>query len=109
MSNDAFIELVYQNVLGRASDPDGKTFWLTRLNNKTKNRGDVMINFSESSENVNKKVNHVQVFRLYRTMLAKFPSKTAYFDLLNPILNNGKTLEDAAKAIRLSPAYDARV
>jgi hypothetical protein len=109
LSNSAFIDLVYQNVLGRAPDPSGKAFWLTRLDNKTKNRGDVMINFSESSENVNKKVNHVQVFRMYRGMMQKFPSRTGYFDLLNPILNSGKTLEDAAKAIRLSPAYDARV
>jgi hypothetical protein len=109
VSNSAFVELVYQNVLGRASDPTGKQFWLTRLDNKTKNRGDVMINFSESSENVNKKTNHVQVFRLYRTMMAKFPSRTAYFALLDPITTNGKTLQDAAKAIRLSPEYDARV
>ena len=109
LSNADFIELVYQNVLGRASDSAGKQFWLTRLDNKTKNRGDVMINFSESSENVNKKRNHVQVFRLYRSMMAKFPSRTAYFALLDPITNNGKTLNDAAKAIRLSPEYDARV
>jgi hypothetical protein len=109
LSNADFIELVYQNVLGRASDSTGKQFWLTRLDNKTKNRGDVMINFSESSENVNKKRNHVQVFRLYRSMMAKFPSRTAYFALLDPITDNGKTLNDAAKAIRLSPEYDARV
>ncbi len=32
--------------------PHRQAFWLTRLDNKTKNRGDVMINFSESSENV---------------------------------------------------------
>ena len=42
-------------------------------------------------------------------MMAKFPSRTAYFALLDPITNNGKTLNDAAKAIRLSPEYDARV
>ena len=109
VSNAAFIELVYENVLGRASDPTGKAFWLTRLDNKTKNRGDVMINFSESSENVTKKVNHVQVFRIYRGMMQKFPNKTGYEALLNPILNDNKTLNDAAKAIRLSAAYDARV
>jgi len=109
LSNADFIELVYQNVLGRPSDPTGKAYWLTRLDNKTKNRGDVMINFSESSENVRNKVNHVQVFRLYRGMMQKFPAKTGYFDLLNPIVDDGKTLEDAAKAIRLSAAYDARV
>jgi len=100
---------VYQNVLGRAPDSAGRAFWLKRLDAKTKNRGDVMINFSESSENVTKKANHVQVFRMYRAMLAKFPSKAAYTEVLDPITTSGKTLQDAAKAIRLSAAYDARV
>jgi len=109
LSNGAFIDLVYQNVLGRSADPTGRAFWLTRLDNRTKNRGDVMINFSESSENVRTKTDHVQVFRLSRSMMQKFPSSTAYFDLLDPILDSGKSLTDAARTIRLSPAYDARV
>ncbi|MCU1370594.1 MAG: hypothetical protein JWO77_1788, partial [Ilumatobacteraceae bacterium] len=109
VSNASFIELVYQNVLGRPSDPTGKSFWLTRLDNKTKNRGDVMINFSESSENVNKKVKQVQVFRISRSMMQKFPNKATFDALMQPLLENGKTVGDAAKAIRLSPAYDARV
>jgi hypothetical protein len=109
LSNGAFIDLVYQNVLGRAADPTGRSFWLTRLDNKTKNRGDVMINFSESSENVNKKVNQVQVFRMYRGMMQKFPNKTVFDGLMDPVLTGGKSLDDVAKAIRLSPSYDARV
>ena len=109
LSNGAFVDLVYRNVLGRTPDASGRAFWLTRLDNGTKNRGDVMINFSESSENVRTKTNHVQVFRLYRSMMQKFPGSTAYFDLLDPILDSGKSLADAAKTIRLSPAYDARV
>ena len=109
LSNNDFIELVYQNVLGRASDPTGKAFWLKRLDNKTKNRGDVMINFSESSENVRNKVSQVDVFRLHRAMLQKFPAKAAYFALLDPILAHTDTLADAANTIRHSPAYDARV
>ncbi|MGN6692820.1 MAG: DUF4214 domain-containing protein, partial [Aquihabitans sp.] len=108
VSNADFIELVYQNVLGRGSDPTGKAFWLTRLNNKTKNRGDVMINFSESSENLNKKTEHVAVFRLYRSMLQKFPNKANYEALLNPVLADDDTLADAAHALRTSPAYAAR-
>jgi hypothetical protein len=68
-----------------------------------------MINFSESSENVRKKTDHVQVFRLHRAMLGSSPSRTAYFALLDPITGGGKSLRDAAKAIRLSPAYAARV
>jgi hypothetical protein len=109
LSNGDFIDLVYLNVLGREPDPTGRAFWLTRLDNKTKNRGEVMINFSESSENVRTKANHVQVFRLFRAMRGRFPSKTEYFALLDPITNSGKTLADAAKSIRYSPEYDARV
>ena len=75
---------------------------------KTKNRGDVMINFSESSENVRTKTNHVQVFRLFRGMRQRFPSKAEYFALLDPITTNGKALTDASKAIRQSAGYAAR-
>jgi len=108
LSNAAFIELVYQNVLGRGSDPTGRAFWLTRLDNKTKNRGDVMINFSESSENLNKKKPHVAVFRLHRAMLRRFPAKTAYDGLLDPVLAGTATLDDVARELRTSPAYAAR-
>ncbi|HRW37281.1 MAG TPA: DUF4214 domain-containing protein [Aquihabitans sp.] len=107
LSNSAFIDLVYQNVLDRAPDPTGKAFWLTRLDNRTKNRGDVMINFSESSENQRKRTNAVQVFRLHRLMMQRFPSRVEFFDLLDPITGGG-TLEGAAKTIRLSAAYAGR-
>ncbi|WP_426574651.1 DUF4214 domain-containing protein [Aquihabitans sp. McL0605] len=109
LDNGQFIDLVYLNVLDRPADPTGRTYWLDRLSKKTANRGDVMINFSESTENIRDKTTHVQVFRMYRSMMAKFPSKAGFFDLVNPILNDGKTLDDAAHTIRLSAAYDARV
>lgn len=109
LSNGDFIDLVYLNVLGREPDSTGRTFWLTRLDNKTKNRGDVMINFSESTENVRTRNDSVQVFRLFRGMRARFPSRTEYFSLLDPITNDGKTVNDAANAIRLSIPYDTRV
>jgi hypothetical protein len=108
LSNSAFIDLVYANVLDREPDTTGKAFWLTRLNNGTKNRGDVMINFSESSENRNKRANAVQVFRIHRTMLQRFPSSTAFFALLDPITAGDSTLAGAAKTIRTGAAYAAR-
>lgn len=107
LSNSAFIDLVYQNVLDRAPDSAGKAFWLTRLNNGTKNRGDVMINFSESTENQRKRSNAVQVFRLHRVMMQRFPSTATFFDLLDPITAGGN-LEGAATTIRLSSAYADR-
>ncbi|MEZ5204988.1 MAG: DUF4214 domain-containing protein [Acidimicrobiales bacterium] len=107
LTNSQFIDLVYANVLDRAPDPTGKAWWLTRLDNGTKNRGDVMINFSESTENQRKRANAVAVFRMHRVMIEKFPSKTMFFSLLDPITAGTGTLEDAAHTLRHSAAYDA--
>ncbi|MCB0971294.1 MAG: DUF4214 domain-containing protein [Acidimicrobiales bacterium] len=109
LSNEDFIELVYENVLGRPSDPTGKAFWLNRLNNRTANRGTVMINFSESSENTRERTEEVQVFRMFRGMRGRFPSGTEFWALVDPINDDGKTLADAANAIRTSTAYADRV
>lgn len=108
LTNGDFIDLVYLNVLEREPDPTGRAFWLTRLDNKTKNRGDVMINFSESSENVRRKADHVQVFRLFNAMRRRFPSKAEFFALMDPITTDGTTLIDTAHTIRTSAEYAAR-
>ena len=44
-----FIELVYANVLTRAPDAAGRSFWLRQMAQGT-SRGDVMLAFSESPE-----------------------------------------------------------
>ncbi len=49
LSNDAFVELVYRNVLGRAPDAAGLRYWSSQLRNG-RSRGDVMVGFSESPE-----------------------------------------------------------
>ncbi len=50
LDNAAFVDLVYQNVLGRLPDAAGRAFWLDRLDSGTNTRGEVMIGFSESPE-----------------------------------------------------------
>ncbi len=50
LTNEQFVERVYQNVLGRASDSSGKTYWLGLLNNNQLTRGEMMLNFANSSE-----------------------------------------------------------
>ncbi len=52
LSNREFVQLVYQNVLGRQPDVEGLNFWTGRLDSGAMSRGTVMINFSESSEYV---------------------------------------------------------
>ncbi len=44
-----FVDLVYQNVLGRAPDADGRAYWIGQLAAGV-TRGEIMIGFSESAE-----------------------------------------------------------
>jgi uncharacterized protein YkwD len=50
LSNSAFVDRVYRNVLGRAADSGGLSYWVSQLNSGALTRGDVMLNFSESAE-----------------------------------------------------------
>ncbi|HWI86522.1 MAG TPA: DUF4214 domain-containing protein [Sphingomonas sp.] len=50
LNNADFVEYMYVNALGRASDPVGKQDWITFLDNGQLNRGEVVIGFSESVE-----------------------------------------------------------
>jgi len=52
LDNDGFVELLYNNVLNRASDADGLQGWLNVLENGG-SRADVVLGFSESREYVN--------------------------------------------------------
>lgn len=52
-SNDNFINLMYQNLLGRDGHPDsGFNFWLGALNSHSATREQVVVGFMESPENV---------------------------------------------------------
>ncbi len=49
LNDDAFVELVYNNVMCRGSDAGGKEYWLGRLGNDI-DRADLMRYFSDSPE-----------------------------------------------------------
>jgi Ca2+-binding RTX toxin-like protein len=51
LSNGDFVELLYQNVLGRSSDSQGFAFWTDRLASGVSSRADVLLGFSDSNEN----------------------------------------------------------
>lgn len=48
IDNAQFIDLVYQNVLGRAPEAEGRAYWIKRLDSIS--RGELMLSFSESEE-----------------------------------------------------------
>jgi len=50
-TDTAYINALYNNVLGRNADDAGLTGWLQRLSDGSYDRADVLIGFSESAEN----------------------------------------------------------
>lgn len=52
LSDEQFVDLIYQNILGRAGEPQGRAFWISELTSGNRTRGNVMINFSEGPEYV---------------------------------------------------------
>ena len=52
VSNDLFVELLYQNVLGREPDASGYQYWLDQIATGL-SREQVLVQFSESTENKN--------------------------------------------------------
>jgi hypothetical protein len=50
VSDDRFVELLYQNVLDRNPEQAGYDFWTTALDNGV-SREEILIGFSESTEN----------------------------------------------------------
>jgi uncharacterized delta-60 repeat protein len=73
LSDAQFITLVYQNVLGRAPDPSGFAFWTGQLTTGARNRGQVMLAFSDSAEYRASILNEVIVTSAYYGLLRRTP------------------------------------
>ncbi len=51
ISNESYLNTLYLNVLERDPDNDGLNYWLGQLNQGFESRGEVLMGFSESTEN----------------------------------------------------------
>lgn len=108
LSNTAFVQKVYANVLHRTPDSGGLNFWVNRLNTKKASRGDVMLNFSESNENITKMDSEVTSVLLRASMLRRMPTQPEYeADVAS--LDGAGTFDTLAQAILSSPEYDTRI
>ncbi len=76
LSNRQFVELVYQNVLGRAGEPSGVAYWTGELDSRRRDRGSVMLGFSEAPENKVKLAPTVDAVMVYRGLLGRVPTAT---------------------------------
>jgi hypothetical protein len=106
LSNRNFVLLIYTNVLKRTPDTGGVNYWTGKLD-KGMSRGAVMTNFSESSENVRKTTDAVDVVLVYTGMLRRVPTgpelaaELAVLDAETPITDLvGRILDSQAYANR---------
>ncbi len=88
LTNDEYINLVYQNVLGRAPDPGGYDNYRTRLDSGALTRGQMMIGFSESLEFQALSDDTVWVISVYVGLLRPAP-EVAGLDFYVDLLDNG--------------------
>ena len=78
LSNEQFVNLIYQNILGRLPDPGGYAFWIGQLNYGAMTRGQVMVGFSESAEYRTMIGNEVYVTMMYIGMLRRSPDQGGF-------------------------------
>ena len=107
LTNRQFVTLIYTDVLGRTADPSGVNYWTGQLDRGSKNRGQVMVGFSESNEYKGKKATSVDVAVTWISLLQAKPTQTEFDDSVDD-LDAGKTLDAFAYAILKDPRYAAR-
>ena len=50
LKTEDFVEILYRMLFDRASEPNGKKYWVDAINNGTKTRAEVVNDFIESTE-----------------------------------------------------------
>lgn len=80
LSDAAFVDLIYTNVLGRPGDDVGRAFWTSQLEAGERTRGSVMVEFSDSEENIDRTSTSAphddetgEVYRLYKAYFDRAP------------------------------------
>ena len=107
LTNAAFVDRVYRNVLGRPADKSGTTYWKTRLDGGMP-RGQVMANFSQSSEYIRATEAGVRVVGTYEAMLRRAPAADQYGMYEAGIRTGTATLTGLSNYLFDSAEYDAR-
>jgi hypothetical protein len=107
LSNRAFVDRVYRNVLARPGDPGGLTYWTTRLDAGMP-RGQVMANFSQSPEYIRATNATVWVTGVYEAMLRRAPESDVHALFSSGIANNQTSLTSVATYVFDSAEYRSR-
>lgn len=113
-SNAELVDALYQNVLGRAGDSEGRAYWISNLDAGSLSTIDVIMAFSDSPENINRTETspplsalQSQVLRLYQAIFDRPPDEEG-FQFWAGQLSTGQTLPDMAAAFVSSPEFEDR-
>ena len=107
LTNGQYVDLVYQNVLGRPADPQGRQFYVSRLDSGEFTRGQVMIGFSESPEFQQIIGNEVYVTAVYVGMLRRAPDPGG-MDFYVNLIEGGAPRNSIINGFMGSPEYRSR-
>lgn len=107
-TNEQFVTLIYQNIFERDPDPGGLAYWTNKLETEQKTRGDVMVNFSESSEGKRVLAPQADTVLITLGMLRTMPTKATLLDQKAKRAAGG-VAEQYAASLRTQPAYAARI
>jgi hypothetical protein len=107
LGNADFVRLVYRNVLHRAPDAAGLSFWTAELDSGRRTRGSVMTGFSESSEFRGNQASTVHSGVLHALLLRRPPTSGEHATFVDA-LDSGTPLEVLVAGLLSSPAYVAR-
>lgn len=102
LSNTQFLDLVYQNVMGRSPDQAGFTYWLGLMDSGL-TRGEVMMYFSESREFGNHQNGRIFIDYAVRTLAKAMPTANEH-EQLHVVYEVGGR-EAVVEAILTSPGY----
>lgn len=109
LTNRGFVQLVYRNVLGRPGETAGVDYWTGVLDRRERNRGQVMVGFSESPENKTATARSVDVVMLHRALLARMPTAAELATAVDRLASGSATVRRLILEIMATPAYSARV
>lgn len=107
LSDQAFVDLVYRNVLGRNADAGGLAYWTGQLAARRLDRGGVMIGFSESAEYKSATAAWNDVVQVYVGLLRRAPEPAA-LDYWAGQLRAGASLATLISNVLASAEYKGR-
>ena len=107
LTDSQYVDLIYQNVLGRPPDPDGRQYYLDRLADGRLTRGQMLVGFSDSPEYQQLSDRKVIVTSVYVGLLRRAPDPGGlqfYVDWPG----TGAVRADIVVGFMNSPEYRAR-